>query len=257
MRASLASVTVSLAVLLLGGREAVADPIVTAAAAIPFYYVLGTTWDAGTDRARTINASDTNRFLSLTTGAASTTGGYSGPVRAFPVEQSELARLAAPDPDDGTHPSLRRPAGTGSAGNSVFVGTAGHFRVPTGPWGLSAAGPASSRIASTAVRDAAVSAFFPILRRTAVAANRDDAVLSTFTAEGHTTGEPDVSVFSILSPSDSSAPPQDTAVSIPIIVVGAGGGELPPGLTIFTAESVALNQAGAPFSYFFDRAVVP
>ncbi|MDR3532536.1 MAG: hypothetical protein P4L90_18530 [Rhodopila sp.] len=130
MKVSLASATSLLAFLLLDGREAVADPIIKVGTSVPFYYALGSTWDAGTDTASPVDSTETYRFTPLVTGVAATTESYSGSTPYFLVGPSPLAKLASSGRSDGNPSSLRGTMnlrGTDSAGNSVFVGTSGDF----------------------------------------------------------------------------------------------------------------------------------
>ena len=131
MRAALVSATSLLALLLLEGHEAVADPIINAAASIPVFYRLGSTGEAGTDSARPAIATSVYMFTPLTTGVGATTSGRTSSTPYFVIGQSALARLATSNPpaadrSDGDLPSLRSApssGGTAAAGGSVFVGT--------------------------------------------------------------------------------------------------------------------------------------
>jgi hypothetical protein len=135
LRASLASATSLLALLLLEGREAAADPIIKAGTPIPFYYALGRTGEAGTDTVSPVDAPESYMFTPLTTGVASSTGGYSESSPYFGLGQSVLARLASSATDlanttDGELSNLHRTSSPNraiSAGNSVFVGTSQGF----------------------------------------------------------------------------------------------------------------------------------
>ena len=135
-----------LALLLLEGREAAADPIIKAGVATAFYYVLGNTWDAGTDTAGATNAGEAYIFTPLTTGGASMIEGTIDPAPYFSVGQTVLAKLAATARRDSNLSNLRRPNGPGEtvrAGNSVFVGTTGSFALLDSPSALPSAASAS------------------------------------------------------------------------------------------------------------------
>jgi hypothetical protein len=145
LRASLASATSLLALLLLEGREAVANPIVTVRASIPFAYVLGSTWEAGTDAANPGTATDTYTFTPLATGSASSTAGYSS-APYFVVGQTALAKLATTSTRGSNAANLNRTGssvGPISDGNSVFVGTSGRLSLLDAPAILPSAASAS------------------------------------------------------------------------------------------------------------------
>jgi hypothetical protein len=352
LRASLASATSLLALLLLEGREAVADPIIRVGTAIPFYYVLGSTWEAGTDAPAAVQSFT---FTPLTTGVASTTGGYGGSGANFLAGQSVLAGLNTSntvttntsDADLASVRANRRLGGTVSSGNSVFVGTSANALLLDGPSALpsaasasfgytmpssggvkapavltddeqskivpaigrdtgsaiardtvtrdsgapvytytplgrpAAAGPKPSeatgrvsgavpgasvfdargpaakgsvgpRLPSSAIYDATVKAFSLILQRAASDAKRGDVAQVTLTAGGYTIASGDISSFDVSSQTDGSVVTPGAIVPVPILVVGNGGGELPSSLTIFTAESTALDGGGGSFLYPFD-----
>jgi hypothetical protein len=136
LRASLASATSLLALLLLEGREAMADPIFNVGASTPFYYALGSTWDAGTDNTNPGNATDNYRFTPLKIGAATMIAGYAESNPYFAIGQSPLEKLAVSDSSDGNLSSRRGTSSTGGAdgtGNSVFVGTSGNLALLDSP----------------------------------------------------------------------------------------------------------------------------
>jgi hypothetical protein len=151
VRGSLASATSLLALLAVEGREAAANPIVQVGAAPPSYYALGSSRDAGTGTPGPVAATENYAFTPLTTGAASTTSGYTGSTPYFVVDQSSLAKLTTsgtptPNTNDSNLTSLRRtgrPAGTVSASNSVFVGTSGSMGLLDSVSGLRSAASAS------------------------------------------------------------------------------------------------------------------
>jgi hypothetical protein len=365
----LASATSLLALLLLEGREAVADPIIRVGTATTFYYVLGDTWEAGTDAPAPVQSFT---FTPLTTGVASTTGGYGGSGVNFLAGQSVLAGLNTSntvttntsDADLASVRANRRQGGTVSSGNSVFVGTSANSLLLDGPSAMpsaasasfgytmpslgpslgpssgpssggvkapavladdeqskivpaigrdtgsavardsvardsvvrdtgapvytytplgrpTAAGPTSSGAAgrlsgavpgasvfdargpaakgsvapglpSSAIYDATVKAFSLILQRAASDAKRGDVAQVTLTAGGYKIASGDISSFDVSSWTDGSVVTPGAIVPVPILVVGNGGGELPSSLTIFTAESTALDGGGGSFLYPFD-----
>jgi len=347
LRASLASATSLLALLLLEGREAVADPIIRVGTAAPFYYVLGSTWEAGTDAPAAVQSFT---FTPLTTGVASTTGGYGGSGADFLAGQSVLAGLNTSntvttntsDADLASVRANRRQGGTVSSGNSVFVGTSANALLLDGPLAIpstasasfgytmpssggvkapavltddeqskivpaigrdtdsaivrdpkapvytytplgrpTAVGPKASeatgrvsgavpgasvfdargpaakgsvapRLPSSATYDATAKAFSLILQRAASDAKRGDVAQVTLTAGGYTIASGDISSFDVSSSTDGSVVTPGAIVPVPILVVGNGGGELPSSLTIFTAESTALDGGGGSFLYPFD-----
>jgi hypothetical protein len=344
LRASLASATSLLALLLLEGREAVADPIIRVGTAIPFYYVLGDTWEAGTDAPAPVQSFT---FTPLTTGVASTTGGYGGSGADFLAGQSVLTRLNTSntvttntsDADLASVRANRRQGGTVNSGNSVFVGTSANALLLDGPSAIPSAASASfgytmpssggvkapavlthdeqskivpadtgsaivrdsgapvytytplgrptavspktseatgrvsgsvpgasvfdardpvakgsvaARLPSGAVRDATVKAFSLVLQRAASDAKRGDVAQVTLTAGGYKIASGDIASFDVSSRTDGSVVTPGAIVPVPILVVGNGGGELPSSLTIFTAESTALDGGGGSFLYPFD-----
>jgi hypothetical protein len=114
-----------LALLLLDGRQAVADPVIKVGTSTPFYYVLGSTWEAGADAKNPASSAGNDRFTPRTTGAAATTAGSGGAASGSLVGDAALAGLAASGISDSDRRGPGPFGGTGSAGNSVFVGTSG------------------------------------------------------------------------------------------------------------------------------------
>jgi hypothetical protein len=340
-----------LALLLLEGREAVADPIIRVGTAIPFYYVLGGTWEAGTDAPAPVQSFT---FTPLTTGVASSTEGYGDSGANFLAGQSGLARLNTSntvttntsDADLASVRATRLQGGMVSSGNSVFVGTSANSLLLDGPSAMPSAASASfgytmpssggvktpavltddgqskivpaigrdagsavardsgapvytytplgtplgrptavspktseatgrlfgavpgasvfdardqaakgsvaPRLPSSAIHDATVKAFSLILQRAASDAKRGDVAQVTLTAGGYKIASGDISSFDVSSRTDGSVVTPGAIVPVPILVVGNGGGELPSSLTIFTAESTALDGGGGSFLYPFD-----
>jgi hypothetical protein len=369
-----------LALLLLEGRAAVAAPILNIGGSVPFYYEIADTAEAGTDTQGPDDATETYTFTPLTTGAASTTAGYSGSAPYLHAGRSALAILSGGRVSEPLPMSFNRnssPGGKPPDGNSVFVGTsslrlldsslalpssasasfaytfspanptaapAGDEQLtqseaaapppqppandPAGPAFLrpDAANPNAAPNASprdpaqaagrdshpielsaitTAVTDiparghpkpastisgaparniaepvagatvfdtgppaparplsggpasvgasaSAIKAIYQILQGPIGKAEHGDTRL---TAEGYEDTGADATCFTVSLPSDGPVPSRDTTVQIPIMVVGTGGGELPSSLTIFTAESAAMEGAGDSLSYFFHHGI--
>ena len=108
-------------------------------------------------------------------------------------------------------------------------------------------------MSSSAINAEAMKAFLLMLQQPARADSHGDVVQVTLTAHGYKTAVVDISSFAVSSWSDGSAVIPAAIVPVPLPVVGVpGGGELPSSLTVFTAESTALDGYGGPFTYPFD-----
>jgi hypothetical protein len=126
LRASLASATSLLALLLIEARGAVADPIIRVGETSPFYYVLGAGWDAGADLSGPARPTDSYLFTPLSTGVTESPSGSAGSNSYFQFDQLALMKLASINTSGGDLPSVRPAAylsGAARSGNSVFVGT--------------------------------------------------------------------------------------------------------------------------------------
>jgi hypothetical protein len=146
LRASLVSATSLLALLLLDGREAGADPIIGMGTSVPFFTVLGGQFDAGTEAVGGSSAIQTYMFTPLTSGAAETADGYTGFTPYFQVVAPSTFSRVAIDPADSDLPSLRSSepqGGTKTASNSVFVGTSESQALLDTPAGMAAAASSS------------------------------------------------------------------------------------------------------------------
>jgi hypothetical protein len=146
LRASLVSATSLLALLLLDGSEAGADPIIGVGTAVPFFTVLGNQFDAGTEAAGRSSAIQSYMFTPLTSGAAATADGYTGFTPYFQVVQPSASNRVAIDATDSDLPALRRSGSQGraeAASNSVFIGTGESQALLDSPAGM-AAGASSS-----------------------------------------------------------------------------------------------------------------
>jgi hypothetical protein len=141
VRASLASATSLLALLLLEGPEVAAAPIITAGAPIPFSYVFDSTADAGTETPSPSNAIGTYTFTPVTTASAPSDRAAFNPY--LPVSQSPPANRVAPNTPDSQLLRSHGGAETGGASNSVFVGTGGDVPLLDNPFVVPTAASAS------------------------------------------------------------------------------------------------------------------
>lgn len=124
LRTALASVVSLLAVLLLQSHGAAAGPVIGVGSAAPFYYQISGTAAAG---AASGEAGEATTFTPLSTGAASTTAGYSGADPYIHAGKSALESEAGNRISEPVLSGFRRLSSPGAAtpdGNSVFVGTA-------------------------------------------------------------------------------------------------------------------------------------
>ncbi|HEY0185524.1 MAG TPA: hypothetical protein VGC09_22200 [Rhodopila sp.] len=143
MRASLASATSLLALLLLDGREAVADPIVRFATAPPSYSMPGSPSEAGSDVAHRAGGADRYVFTPLAAGAATATRPFVDPDPYSLVGRSALAAGSADDGNPLVERRITRSVRAAGAGNSVFVGTTGYAPLLDAPSPLPVTGSAS------------------------------------------------------------------------------------------------------------------
>jgi hypothetical protein len=116
LRASLASATSLLAILLLNGGQAAAVPIISLGTSTP-YYRLDSTWEAGAGSADAGDASASYTFTPLTTGTTTSTASHSG---TAPYARATQAALAS---QISSH--IREPVLTGLHRNSRKPGFSG------------------------------------------------------------------------------------------------------------------------------------
>lgn len=142
LRAALASATSLLAILLLDGQRAAAVPVMSVDTSTPFYYQLGSTWEAGTDTPSSGDGSETYTFTPLTPSTTTDAGSASPFAR---VGQMVLTTLSSSETSVPALVNFHRNSSPGGAvpdGNTVFVGTA-NLRLVDSPLATSATASAS------------------------------------------------------------------------------------------------------------------
>jgi hypothetical protein len=120
------SATSLLALLLLDGGEAGADPVISVGIPVPFFTIPGGQADAGIEAAGRSSATESYTFTPLTSGSAAMADGYTGFKPYFQVVQSSASNQVTVNATASDLPTLRRSSSQGraeAASNSVFVGT--------------------------------------------------------------------------------------------------------------------------------------
>jgi hypothetical protein len=257
LRASLVSATSLLALLLLGGSEAGADPIISVGTSVPFFTVLGNQFDAGTEAAGRSSATQSYMFTPLTSGAAATVRPYADPtpVRSLPsppVVDTPFGRQssALPGVASGRGSAAFGPAGpvtvpkTGAGGGQFLPGLVPGASVFDAAAADQAVGSAATKTPRSAIREEVEKAFYLGVPPDPDGGNHADVNPYGATVMGLRMVSPDPSTFTV------SSIPGGTAVPVP--VVGTGAGELSSSLTIFTAAAARLSDGDGRFAFFFD-----
>jgi hypothetical protein len=270
LRASLVSATSLLALLLLDGREAGADPVISVATPVPFFTMSGGQEDAGIEAggigaAGGPNVIQSYLFTPLSSGAAATADAYTGFTPYFQAVQSTASNQVGVDAADSDLPALRRspsPGRAAAASNSVFVGTGAGRALLDSSAGMAASGSASFSytIPATTGRsdDASMPPAYgddPTRRDGPPAASGADPGAGLSPPASHGEAAP----FGGLNAPPASG--RDSAASAGTVAVpktGADGGRFLPGLGVGASvfDAAAADQAGGPASARTPRSAI-